>query len=621
MARPLSLSTSLAIDMAIVMAIVTAIAMLLAVSLPANAKSERPGTTIHGWVSLSGELRLSSGARSSLAQTLDCQSNPNLAFSFAETASPEQLTLDLDGPRQGMITVELTITDSCGSGSASFEYRHESLNDLPGFGPGITVSPASTQLSLPLQAGASRSLAVSYSMDGERALSSRWQLVGDGISFIVGESFGQAARRRALAQINFRGSVVITEDFSGRQLRRLRDAGDALNRACRRSEEGTRLREVCETIREQATTTSRQQQAARAFDGNALAALARAADQGGKVQNRNVNQRLAERRAGSTGISTRGLGVSFNGYYFDQSILPLSLQNNEQSGGGRLLGERWGAFINGDIVLGKRDDRDKEPSLDYDSWGITAGIDYRFDSGSVIGLATGYGRGKADIDLDDGESRSDHYSLQLFGTMDLAPDLYIDATLGTIRGSFDQDRVVDLSGIGSLTRDLATGSTDTREWSASLALNYRWQLESGWTLTPFARFFYADIEIDGFTESGSVFNFSYPDQSVSSEQWSMGLRASRAISLERAIMLPFINLAWQHESGLDGYLVQPNLAATSILGPTVELSDPDRNTGRIDIGLSWVFQSGNQLFINYSGLLMDRDRSENALFLGARREF
>ncbi|AKS41781.1 autotransporter outer membrane beta-barrel domain-containing protein [Wenzhouxiangella marina] len=590
-------------------------------SLAAGNLEGPSGTRVHhGWVSLDGRVQISSGIGP--AAELDCEGQPDLAFSFSETASPELLNLDLDGQREGQILLQLTITDTCGSGSASFEYFHDSEVGLPGFGPGISVSPSATQLTLPLEPGASRSLTIQYRMDGDQALSSRWRLIGEQITFVVDQSLGQASRRRALAQVNFRGNVVVPEDFTGRQLRRLIDAGTALNRACRRAQEGTRLFEVCETIRERATSGERQQQAARAFDGNALTGIARLAELGGRIQNRNLSQRLSARRSGSRGFSASGLSLSVNGQHFDTRFLPMSLRNNDSDGGGsRLLGERWGAFINGDIALGKRNDREKEPALDFDSWGVTAGIDYRFDRGAIAGLALGYGRSRSDLDSDGSQVDADQWSVQLFGSLDLADKLYIDGTLGTVRGGFDQTRVVDLSGIGSLTREQASGSTDTREWSASVAINYRWLLDSGWTITPFARFLYADIEVDGFSESGSVFDFSYPDQSFTSEQWSAGLRAQRAFSLERSIVLPFINVHWQYEAGLDGYSVQPSLTGTDILGPTVEVNDPDRDTGRIDVGLSWVLQSGNQFFLHYSGLVFDRDRTENALFIGARREF
>ncbi len=586
------------------------------------AQARPVSTQFHGMVTHSGQVR-ALGSGSALHGSLDCENQPDLAFTFSETASPELLVLDLDGQRQGLINLVLSITGTCGSGSASFDYFHESEVGLPGFGPGISVSPGAAQLTIPLQAGASRSLQISYQLEGDRALSSRWRLIGEQITFVLENSFGQASARRALAQISFRGNVVIPDDFTGRDLRRLRDAGTALNRACRRAAPGSRLEDVCTRIRENATTPGRQQQAASAFDGNALASIARVAELGGKIQNRNVSQRLADRRQGNGGFSARGLTLSLADHQIDSRFLPLSLQgtSSDSDSGSRLFGERWGTFINGNIAFGERDSREKEPGLDFDSWGITGGIDYRYGNGSVAGIAAGYGKSHSDLDQDGGKTNSDHWSLQLFGSFDFAENFYVDATLGALRGKFDQTRIVDLSGIGPLSREVSTGSTNTHEWSASLAINYRWQLKNGWTLTPFGRFLYADIEIDGFGESGSVFSFSFPDQSFESQQWSAGLRASKAVNLERGVMLPFANLTWQHEAGLDGYSVQPSLSGTDILGPLVEINDPDRNVGRLDLGFSWVFASGNQFFVHYSGLLFDRDRTENALFFGARREF
>ncbi|MEN1729233.1 MAG: hypothetical protein AAGJ52_12410, partial [Pseudomonadota bacterium] len=360
---------------------VSLMALLLSM-LPGTSWARSTGETLLGWVSKNGQVSISRG--STLSSELNCDGNPELAFSFAETASPGLLTLNLDGPREGQIAVEIMITGTCGMGTASFSYFHDSEIGLPGFGPGINVSPAATQITLPLQVGAAQQFIINYQMEGDRALSSRWRLIGEQITFIIDQTLGQASRRRALAQVNFRGNVVIPDDFTGRQLRRLRESGIALNRACRRASEGGPLDRVCQSIEESANTVELQERAARAFDTNAASAIATGAEQGGQIQNRNVTQRIAERRGGSRGFSASGLSLSYAGHRFDQRFLPMSLQSND-NGGSSLLGERWGAFLNGDIAIGERDDREKDPEVDFERWGITAGIDYRFDSGSILG--------------------------------------------------------------------------------------------------------------------------------------------------------------------------------------------------------------------------------------------
>jgi len=53
----------------------------------------------------------------------------------------------------------------------------------------------------------------------------------------------------------------------------------------------------------------------------------------------------------------------------------------------------------------------------------------------------------------------------------------------------------------------------------------------------------------------------------------------------------------------------------------VEINDPDRNFARVDLGLSWVFLSGQQLFVSYSTLLAESDTTRHSIFFGFRGEF
>ena len=194
-------------------------------------------------------------------------------------------------------------------------------------------------------------------------------------------------------------------------------------------------------------------------------------------------------------------------------------------------------------------------------------------------------------------------------------------TAGYSKTDFNQQRVVDLSGIGSLSREVASGATSSEQYSGSASVNYRVRLDNGLMLTPYGQLYIADVSIDGFSETGSVFAFDYPDQSFTSQLWSAGMRGSRAFSRERFILSPYVDLSVQHQSGIDAYSLQPTLTGTSIFGPAVEISDPDRTFGRLDAGLSWVFPAGSQMFFSYSAMLFERHTTQHAFFFGGRWEF
>ena len=137
----------------------------------------------------------------------------------------------------------------------------------------------------------------------------------------------------------------------------------------------------------------------------------------------------------------------------------------------------------------------------------------------------------------------------------------------------------------------------------------------------FGQLFYATNDIDGFTETGSPFALQFPDQDFITRTFSAGLRASRAVSFSTGVLLPFIDASFSHEDGNDGFVLSPALVETGAVAPRIEISNPDRNFGKLDLGASWVFLSGNQLFISYGLLVGESDTAMQTINFGARFEF
>ncbi len=610
---------------AIFFSAIAAIALLVSFSVEA--------TTRHGAVYKSGQVVLSGGNAGfpRPAQENGCDEDEDLLFTFTESASPSGLGLDASTQESGAIQVTVTIDASCGSGSAVFEYAHELESGDGVIGEDISISPEGTGIEVALEPGNTGEATFNYQALEQAPFNeeNRFVLFGDQISFFVGEAFGQASQRRDLAIVTVASGDVV--DIGG-----LPDPGDsrtvraaqALNEACELAPPGSTLAETCLQIDQFAETPAQRRQAAEAFDAHQITSLPSASSEGARIQGANVAERMQAIRDGAaTGMSLDGLSFNAGGYSFDVGWLPTSLLGNVDSSGGggndedsRLLSDRWGVFVNGTFSLGDRSRRGNEIAFDFDSWGLTAGTDYRFDNGAVAGLAAGYSSYSADFTQDTGSLDGDTWSLQAFGTFDLRENLYVDATLGYSETDFDIDRVVDLSGIGNLTRSVAQGSTDARQVSASLSLNYRIQLDNAWTITPYGEFNYADTRIDAYSESGSPFAYRIPSQSYDSQLFSAGARVYRPISMERGVLMPFVDLAWDYENGLDSHSLQPVLVESGLDGPAVGISDPDRNFGRIDTGFSWVFPTGNQLFLNYSGLLFDSHTTRHSVFFGFRWE-
>src|SRR2546422_944331 len=71
---------------------------------------------------------------------------------------------------------------------------------------------------------------------------------------------------------------------------------------------------------------------------------------------------------------------------------------------------RLSAFLNGSFSTGKLDATDREAGFDFDSGGVTAGVDYRLTPNLVLGVAFGYVRTSADFSQSGGKLDSDDFS-------------------------------------------------------------------------------------------------------------------------------------------------------------------------------------------------------------------
>ncbi|MBW9256435.1 MAG: autotransporter outer membrane beta-barrel domain-containing protein [Candidatus Thiodiazotropha sp. (ex. Lucinisca nassula)] len=114
--------------------------------------------------------------------------------------------------------------------------------------------------------------------------------------------------------------------------------------------------------------------------------------QGGQAQIRNLGSRIAALRAGASGISFQGLDLMIDDKPFSIDTIA---QAYRQRGGGAssdnpLMESRLGFFITGDIATGSKDETDLESGLDFDTFGLTMGIDYRINPNFILGGALGY---------------------------------------------------------------------------------------------------------------------------------------------------------------------------------------------------------------------------------------
>lgn len=319
------------------------------------------------------------------------------------------------------------------------------------------------------------------------------------------------------------------------------------------------------------------------------------------VQFANINARFAENRGGAAG------GFSMNGLnlrYGDQT-LPVSfmqVDDDEPDIGSSNLIRPWGFFVNGTISGGEKDPSTREVGFEFDTYGLTAGFDYRPGTQSVFGVAIGYADFESDYN-DGGALETDGLTLHTFASFYPTERFYIDGRLSYSSFDFTQFRPISFTLGGLTVDDIAVGDTEADQLSA--ALSFGMNINQGaWNFTPSGSITLTDGTIDGFIESGTSLALTYDEQDVESLLLTASFSASRVISLANGVLTPQFSVAYHHESQNDNFDVNSRIiGAAGNATFFIDSDEPDVNYGSIGVGLVWVMSDGKQAYINYRNLV------------------
>ncbi|MET0035637.1 MAG: autotransporter domain-containing protein [Candidatus Thiodiazotropha lotti] len=356
-----------------------------------------------------------------------------------------------------------------------------------------------------------------------------------------------------------------------------------------------------------------------------------ASQQGGQAQIRNLGSRIAALRAGASGISFQGLDLLIDDKPFSIDTIA---QAYRQRGGGAssdnpLMESRLGFFITGDIATGSKDETDLESGLDFDTFGLTMGLDYRINPNFILGGALGYVDTTTELEDDAAEIDTQGYSLNLYGTYYAEQNYFVDFSLGYGANNFDQSRRISyqLDGLANVNQKL---SADYDGSMLSLFIGSGYDFGNGpWSFGPRADLEYIKSDVDGFTEEvsnpdadGGGWATRVDDTDQTWLTLKLGGRLAYTHSADWGILIPYTRLDWLHEfeddaQVINAYLVgDPNAQAIRI-----ESDDPDRDYLRLRLGTSAQFKNGVVGFLDYSTILAHDDWTAHTISIGLRSEF
>jgi outer membrane autotransporter protein len=350
----------------------------------------------------------------------------------------------------------------------------------------------------------------------------------------------------------------------------------------------------------------------------------------GSAQFDNLKARLAALRGGTGGVSFGGLALRGDNGTMPLGFLDTLLLGKSPDDEVGVDFSRWAFFISGNFGRGSKSITERESGFKFDSWSITAGVDYRYSDTLVMGLAAGYNRSETDLRGAAGSLDSRGYSASLYSTW-YRESYFLDSVLTLGRNDFDLDRTISftLTGPdGPMTfSQVARSKTDGNQYALAISGGRDFNRD-GWTFGPYVRAMLARQKIDGFTESialpgrGSGLAFRVDDRSLKSRAAVLGGKVNYAMSTSWGILLPHLQVEYQREFQDDEQEVIVRLLHDPGATPFILRGERvDRDFLNIGLGVSAVFASGRSAFIFYertSGL--SNQKREN-LALGLRIEF
>jgi uncharacterized protein YhjY with autotransporter beta-barrel domain len=281
-----------------------------------------------------------------------------------------------------------------------------------------------------------------------------------------------------------------------------------------------------------------------------------------------------------------------------------------------ILPNGYALYGSADIALTQTTQPGLLGSDDGEFKAITGGIEHSDGEGFLYGVAASYVDGKVDQDYGlGGATKLDGFALSVYGDWRMSMG-YFDAFASYGMLNFDTNRLLLTA---PFTTTQVVGSTESSQFQAGGTLGLDVLNTQGIRLGAVGGLYYIGIDIDGYTETGSVFGAIVPDRTIESLKGAIGGEMSFDIVEDRSVT-PFVRVLLNHEFMDDAFATSVAFAGApnvSFTAPGPQLSDTWTTFGA---GLSGeIF--GARVYGRYEGNINRSGQVENTFSAAARVPF
>ena len=271
-----------------------------------------------------------------------------------------------------------------------------------------------------------------------------------------------------------------------------------------------------------------------------------------RVQLGNIQSRLQQVRSGEN-ASSAALTLAYAGDLLGQGMsVPVKLPVNHFTG----MPSGWGGWMSGTATFGNSGHQ-RGGSFDFNTDGISLGVDRSFGDNGLLGMAASLGRNRTRFDASPSRMDADQYSLAMYGLWRAGEHLFVDGVVAQGQLDFDVARWSSVAGT------MALGQRDGSQSFGALTFGYQ-QQRGAFSLSGYGRFDGSRSRLDGYREHGlGVYDLAYADQTVSNSGLAVGFDGSYSWQGGRVSLRPFWKLEYRQSLSNTGdawmnYVQQPS---------------------------------------------------------------
>ncbi|WP_164931844.1 putative Ig domain-containing protein [Dyella sp. M7H15-1] len=280
------------------------------------------------------------------------------------------------------------------------------------------------------------------------------------------------------------------------------------------------------------------------------------------------------------------------------------------------LPDGYAVWTGGAINFGSRDSSASANGFNFNTSGISAGVDKRISPSFAVGGGFGYGHNDTHVGSNGSRMSGDSYSLAAYASYSPGESTFIDGVLGYQWLSFNTDRYVTVDG------NRVNGHREGGQWFASFSGGYVWRKDA-WMVSPYGRVDLAYADLDGYTEQGDdIYALHYQGETVSTSTTSLGVLTSYVFKLDNGMVMPQLRLEYGHDfqSASEATMSYADLqsAGEYYSAPVDRLA---RNHYMLGIGVNWQYAKGTTIRLEYDNEMDGSNQNSQTILLGIQIPF